>query len=71
MLGRTDLHSEIFLLGFFRIPDSWIPEGPGSWIPDAHIFRFKPEIAGARLRDGSAVAPDHKVGEIQGARTIP
>ena len=49
------------------------------WIPGCQISKFlyfqiqgcQQEIAGPRLRDSSAVAPDHKVGEIQGTRAIP
>ena len=38
---------------------------------DFQIPGCQAEMARAQLRDGSAVAPDHKVGEIQGTRAIP
>ena len=67
----------IFLFLIFFIPNFWISRSPDCPIPRS---RLRPGLGGlgparALLRRGSAVGPrwlpDHKVGEIQGTRTIP
>ena len=61
ILGRTDLNFEIFyFFSFFRTQISGFP--------GLQIFKFPDQgLVGAP----SAAPPDHKVGEIQGTRTIP
>ena len=70
ILGRTDLDFEIFFLDptflDFQVPDFQNLAPGRAW---AMLEPSGP--ARALLRGGSAALPDHKVGEIQGTRTIP
>ena len=59
----------LIIFVFFWIPNFWISRSPDfqkSGLGQEWAWP-EPEIAGAP----SAAAPDHKVGEIQGTRTIP
>ena len=73
ILGRTDLDFDFFIFFIFWIPNFWISRSPDFQIPRS---RPGPGLGGlgparALLRGGFAALPDHKVGEIQGTRTIP
>ena len=74
ILGKADLDFDNFHVFFiFWIPNLWISRSPDFQIPRS---RPGPGLGGlgparALLRGGSAALPDHKVGEIQGTRTIP
>ena len=73
ILGRTDLHFEILYFFVFWIPNFWISRSPDFQIPRSSPGPGLGGLGPARplLRGGSAALPDHKVGEIQGTRTIP
>ena len=77
ILGRTDFNfDKSYCLDFLdpKFPDFQVPRFPDSqteaWArpgPDLGRPAHRPR----HLRDTSAAPPDHKVGEIQGTRTIP
>ena len=77
IVGRTDLDFGNFhFLKYFldpKFPDFQIPKFWISRFPDFWIFRFPDFHMAGRpgAGNGSAAAPDHKVGEIQGTRAIP
>ena len=79
ILGRTDLDFENFICLIVWTPNFWISNFRNFWISrsqDFQIPRLRPGPGlGGGVLEHSAVAPrwlpDHKVGEIQGTRTIP
>ena len=73
-----------FIFSNFWIPNFWISRSPDFQIPRSRprpslgglgparaLLRGGSAVAPQWLRGGSAALPDHKVGEIQGTRTIP